>query len=37
MLLIVPIGDDVGEDEQELRMLSSERAEVEERRNEVRR
>jgi hypothetical protein len=38
MLLIVPIGDDVGDDAQEPRMISSERAEAEvERRKEVRR
>jgi hypothetical protein len=37
MLLIVSIGDDVGEDAQEPRILSSDRAEVEaERRNDVR-
>jgi len=37
MLLIVPMGDDVGEEAQEPRMLSSDRAEVEvERRNDVR-
>jgi hypothetical protein len=38
MLLIVPMGDDVGDDAQELPMLSSERAEAEvDRRKEVRR
>lgn len=37
MLLIVPMGEDVGEEAQEPRMLSSDRGEVEvERRNEVR-
>jgi hypothetical protein len=38
ILLMVPMGDDVGDDAQEPRMLSSDLAEVEvERRNEVRR
>jgi hypothetical protein len=37
MLLIVPMGDDVGEEAQEPRTLSSDRAEAEvERRNDVR-
>jgi hypothetical protein len=37
MLLIVPMGDDVGDEAQEPRMLSSDRGEAEvERRNDVR-